>query len=346
MEELKQQLGDVLPIAMRALEKSTGKTAKELFKMMEMGQLGAEYIQPFVLALGDLASANGAYEKALKSLSATEGRFKASAGLAAEIIGEKGFREGLVSFYEELMRLIKDNEHALGEIGKTFNVVFRGLAKLIRIAEPLVAAITRAFGSLARTIDYLNDKLGTMGLIAVLGGATLALGKMSIAANAFGAALARALILPLAKLFLIIGLLDEVRAFFDDKVVGMFDDVNWTPEQRAEVAKQRKSGNVWYDPNNVDQGIGSKIWDTATFGAPVPKLIGMANQAITNRNVVASGGASKAMQDLNSLYTPVGGSANITVINQIDGQEVSRHTSKHTMNRITQELSQTLPSGG
>lgn len=74
-EELKQQLGDVLPGSMdifaRALTKMGGHgtvTTKELFKLMEQGKIVAADLFPYVAAeMEGLADANGAYQKALLS---------------------------------------------------------------------------------------------------------------------------------------------------------------------------------------------------------------------------------------------------------------------------------------
>ena len=103
---------------MRALEISSGKTSAELEKMLEQGQLTSEYIMPMVMAMGELASANGAYEKALKKLGTVENRMKASGGLAASRIGEAGFTQGLISLYEELIEVFDNNNQSLEELGK------------------------------------------------------------------------------------------------------------------------------------------------------------------------------------------------------------------------------------
>lgn len=240
---------------MRALQKSTGKTAAEIEGMLQRGELTAEYIKPFINAMGELATANGAYEKALVKLGTVESRMKTNAGLAAARMGEAGFTQGLIKLYSELIRVFQENGHAIDELGKVFNVFFRGVSAMIRFFEPLVQAIARAFGSLARVIEYLNDKLGSgAGLLGTLGILSLTLKGLPAPIRRFGLAFASALAVPLAKLALFIGLIDEVRAFFDADVIGLFDDKKWTKEQREEVARRRRAGDFFYTPES--QGMG------------------------------------------------------------------------------------------
>lgn len=237
-------VGDRLPIAMRALQKSTGKTAAQIEKMLEQGQLGADQIKPFIKAMGDLATANGAYEKALLKLGTVEARMKTNAGLAAARIGEAGFTKGLIQLYSELIRVFQTNDQAINELGNTFNIIFRAVSRVIKIFEPLVQGLISAFGSLARIIEYLNTKLGTAGLLGTIGVVGFGLSKLGGIAKIFGVAFTRALMAPIAKLYLLIGLIDEVRAFFDADIIGMFDEKNLTKQQREKIAEERRSGNL------------------------------------------------------------------------------------------------------
>jgi len=234
---------------MRALQKSTGKTAAEIEGMLQRGELTAEYIKPFINAMGELASANGAYEKALVKLGTVEARMRTNAGLAAARMGEAGFTQGLIKLYSELIRIFQENGHAIDEMGKAFNVFFRGVAAMLRFFEPLVQAMARGLGSLARVVDYLNEKLGSgAGLLGTLGMLSLTLKAIPAPIRRFGLAFASALAVPLAKLALFIGLIDEVRAFFDADVIGMFDDPKLSKQQREEVARRRRSGDFFYSP--------------------------------------------------------------------------------------------------
>ena len=121
---------------MRALEKSTGKTAKELFKMMEMGQLGAEYILPFTRALRSLSSEGGALEKALKTLRVEENRLINQSKLAGDKIFKSGFSEGLSELYKTISEMLKDAGPQLEKLGDIFGKVFKVIAHGLRVIEP------------------------------------------------------------------------------------------------------------------------------------------------------------------------------------------------------------------
>jgi phage tail tape-measure protein len=148
LEEFRQQLGDRVPLAMRALEKSTGKTSGELEKMMEQGQLTTEYIKPLVMAMGELAEANGAYEKALKKLGTVENRLKTTAGLSAAKIAEAGFTKGLINLYETLIDSMNENGATLTRIGKIYEKVFNGITNVVKVVSVIIEGFVRTLESM------------------------------------------------------------------------------------------------------------------------------------------------------------------------------------------------------
>jgi hypothetical protein len=72
-----------------------------------------------------------------------------------------------------------------------------------------------------------------MGLLATLP-------LITVAVMNLGKAMAIAFRSPLIILTTMIGLFDEIRAFFDENVDGMFDDENATNEQAKAIAAQRR----------------------------------------------------------------------------------------------------------
>lgn len=218
---------------MRALEKSTGKTSGELEKMMEQGQLTAEYIKPLVMAMGELAEANGAYEKALRKLGTVENRLKTTAGLSAAKIAEAGFTKGLINLYETLMNSMNENGETLTRIGKIYEKIFNGLSHVVKGAVAVIESFVRVMESAWWTLQWGIDN-PVESLLVVL--PIIAAGFKQL-----GAAIAFAFRGPMLAILGIIGALDEIRAYFDEDVTGLFDDENWTPEQKKrEHAERRK----------------------------------------------------------------------------------------------------------
>ena len=232
---------------MQALEKSTGKTAKELFKMMEQGQLGREYILPFIKTMQELAEANGAYEKALKKLGTVESRMKASGAYAAARIAEAGYSEGLIHLYNTIIETLNENGVTLDELGKIYKRVFKGIAAVIKLLTPVVESAIRALGTLTDIFAWLA-KNPIPATILGLGAIATGFGLAAKAAGGFGKAIMLALRAPMVIIGGLIAILDEVRAYFDPNVHGLLDNPNLSPEEQLRVHAQR----------NVMMGIGTQ----------------------------------------------------------------------------------------
>lgn len=178
-EEFKSQLGDRIPIAMRALEKSTGKTAKELIKMMEMGQLGADMIVPFAEALGDIAKQGGALEEAMKSGRAQQARFVTGAQEAADVIYQSGFEEGISSMFHTLTEELSEGRKGLEGFGQVFKFVFETIGMTAKIVSPIIDSFMFVFGGLFSAINKINDVIGNnfITTLLTLGGVMFVLRK-------------------------------------------------------------------------------------------------------------------------------------------------------------------------
>jgi tape measure domain-containing protein len=223
-EEFKTQIGDRLPIAMEALKESTGKTAKELLEMMKQGKLSEEYILPFIKAMQKLAEANGAYEKALKKLGTVENQLKASAGYAAVRIAEAGFTEGLINLYKTLSNEMETNGKTLDRVGKIYEVVFKGLAKLVELVSNVFESFIRSIETAGSVLKWMVDN-PMMSLLVTIPLVIKGFTQL-------GAVMTYVFKAPLTMMLAVIGLMDEFRAFFDEDVDGIFDNADWTPEQR------------------------------------------------------------------------------------------------------------------
>jgi len=214
-----------MPTAMRALEKSTGKTAKELFKMMEMGQLGADYILPFTRALRELSSEGGALEKALKTLRVQEDRVINLSKLSGDVIYKSGFSEGLSELYKTMSDILEDAGPQLEKIGKIFGTAFKAIAYTLKLIEPPLSLIIN-------NIEYLAGGLMIKKLMLLR--ATLATTFLPITV-----ALAAA---------------EELISLFSDKLVGVTEkamgyQVNLSNGTKTNLVT--KDGKLMSDPNTT-----------------------------------------------------------------------------------------------
>lgn len=228
---------------MRALEKSTGKTSGELEKMMEQGQLTTEYIKPLVMAMGELAEANGAYEKALKKLGTVENRLKTTAGLSAAKIAEAGFTKGLINLYETLMKAMNENGATLTRIGKIYEKVFNAIAFLLdKVVAPAVELLVRSLDTLWQVMKWgVDNPLSALSL--TMGGLVFAFKGIVPLVKVFGKSLWLALKSPYTMLMLMLAAIDEIRAIFDPNLIGVMENEKASQEDRniaAAYAKQQQ----------------------------------------------------------------------------------------------------------
>ncbi len=102
-EELTRQLGEHLPIAMQAAEKATGKSAAEVFKMMENGQLMAkDFLVPFAKALRVIVRENGALEKATQKLTSQQHRMTTAMKLMVDQVFQNGMSDTIGSMFGDM----------------------------------------------------------------------------------------------------------------------------------------------------------------------------------------------------------------------------------------------------
>ncbi|WP_257014172.1 tape measure protein [Serratia fonticola] len=133
-EELKGQLGDALPgtvsIFVKALQKvqnNANLTEKDLFKMMEQGQLLAKDILP---AVGDefkaLARNGGALDKAVLSNRASFQRLKTAMQASMGAFFEGGFGTALTNAFDTISAALNNNSDAFKFWGDLAGNVIEG----------------------------------------------------------------------------------------------------------------------------------------------------------------------------------------------------------------------------
>jgi tape measure domain-containing protein len=108
MEELRQQLGDRLPGAIKLMADGLNVGTDELIKMMEQGEVTAEALVPFAEELQEKFGSG--LPDALESVSAAIGRLANEAFEALIRFGEAGFLESFQNFADTLVATLKSAE--------------------------------------------------------------------------------------------------------------------------------------------------------------------------------------------------------------------------------------------
>ena len=175
-EELRRQLGEVLPGAFALFAQSLGVTSGELDKLLRQGKVTAESIIPFLDRVGK--QFEGGFKSAAQSIFAEIERLKNNFGtlgiVASKAFGEN-FKGGLrainnaVRAGEGLNKTFETLGSIAGSIGNVFATAFGGLLGLLNKILTILGPVIDAFESLlsiatqifnlfsVRTKDQLSD---------------------------------------------------------------------------------------------------------------------------------------------------------------------------------------------
>ena len=148
----RQQVGEVLPVAMRALEKSMGKSTEEITKMLELGQIGTDVLPAFGQELKNIAREGGGLAAALKTVRVQESRLFSKLQTSQETIFNSGFGDGISDFYKKMMQSLERLEPAMKVLGSTFKWLF----KIIASSVQFLAAPIEALGYMLEAVRGLN----------------------------------------------------------------------------------------------------------------------------------------------------------------------------------------------
>jgi tape measure domain-containing protein len=216
-EEFKEQLGDRIPIAMRALEKSTGKTSKELLKMMELGKLDTKFIVPFVKALGEIADNGNAVAKAIQTARTQKARFVNESAKAADTIFKSGFEKGIKDIYEELTKQLKGSGKSLEDVGDLYGKLFKVIRAGIKLAVPALKVLISVFNGVSDAVE--TSAKGWVMLFDLMERKTPVLSGwvkgIGLAALAFRTLTGR--------IMLALGAVQEIVSLFDDRLIGQLE---------------------------------------------------------------------------------------------------------------------------
>ena len=210
-EELRQQVGEVLPVAMRALEKSMGKTSMEITKMLELGQIGTDVLPAFGKELKNIAREGGGLAAALETVRVQENRLFSKLQTSQETIFKGGFGKGQGRAYKSMTALLEKLEPALKVTGTLFRWLFNIISSAVQVlASPLV--------TLGQLLNVVKD----------LGIASDSFADQTVPKLVVGAALVRtAWGRVLVGFVAIKAVLEEIYALSNKNVVGQIErDLN------------------------------------------------------------------------------------------------------------------------
>lgn len=150
-EELKGQLGDAIPgavsVFVKALQKTQNNvnlTEKDLFKMMETGQLLAKDILP---AVGDefkaLARNGGALDKAINSNRASYQRLKTAMQASMGAFFEGGFGSALTNAFDTISAALNNNADTFKFWGDLAGNVIEGATDAFALLYDTIVFVAR-----------------------------------------------------------------------------------------------------------------------------------------------------------------------------------------------------------
>lgn len=263
-EEFSQQLNERMPLAMRAMEKATGKTSKELRKMMEEGKLGLDVLPKFGRALRELSNENKALDKAILTARVQENRLIQQFQKSADKVFRSGFEEGLVTFYKSLSEELKSTGKAQEDLGNIYGNFFKLLARAIKLVTPLLEAALNV-------VSKLTDAV----MLSVRGWEMMP-APIKAAAAAFillNSSMARVM----AKGVLLLALFQEVASLFDDKLVGALEaqmGTQFNLKTLQQTGLEKRNGQ-FFSTGESQSMLGTTEGKAVIAGAGVAALAGL-----------------------------------------------------------------------
>lgn len=190
MEELRQQLGDRLPGALKIMADGLGVSTGELIKMMEQGQVSSDALVPFAEEL-ERRFGQGLPE-ALQSTSTAIGRLANAAFEALLRFGEAGFLESFTAFANTLTETLQsaDFESFSNRMSQAFGLLLNFLGFAVENFNVLIAVVV-AFLALRITPVVLAAAASINGMAGSALGAGVAFKTLQARAAAMGVTVTR-----------------------------------------------------------------------------------------------------------------------------------------------------------
>lgn len=233
-------MAESFPGAIQIFAKALNMSELEMFKLMEQGKLlAADTLPKVAKAMKEAANAGGALASKMDTARVAQGQFFTDLSLAQDRIFKGGYNKGIAAMFQSFTKSLEDSGMTMDQMGKAFGRIFTAIGKVVEFLTPLFTSFIRAIDTISESIKYLFTRdLGSASsaLMVLAGGFLLAAKNVKF----FGAAFLIAFAKPLAILYTILGVFDEIRAFFDANVIGLFDDENMSQEERERQAASRR----------------------------------------------------------------------------------------------------------
>ncbi|CAH9012785.1 putative tail tape measure protein [Vibrio phage 501E54-1] len=223
-EELKLQMGEVLPNAIQIMAKSAGDagltvngTVAEMLQLQQTGGLISKEVLPlFAKNMQEAAQANGGLENAMNSNRVAMNRMFTSFQMAADDFFKAGFGEGLTDMFNSIGNLMESNSTLWQSLGKIIGSVLKGISFVIdELVTPVVSAlgsilnaVTSVFGEFSGVLVAVTAKLGFVGKAVQWVWNTLSGGQGILGG------ITRIFTRMLTPIMLVIGALEELAEFF------------------------------------------------------------------------------------------------------------------------------------
>lgn len=172
-EELKQQLGDRLPVAMSVAARAMNTNVQGLTKMLEAGELVAtDFLPKFGKELSKAARNGGALAAALQTSGVAMQRFGTTIQLGVFDAFQEGAGAGLASFFNDLSEVVQQQTplfKTLGRVvGKTLEIMGVGIRAVTQLLRPFIMvldSITSSFSEANESIMDAGKSVTAFGLI-------------------------------------------------------------------------------------------------------------------------------------------------------------------------------------
>ena len=161
-EELKQQLGDRLPIAMSTAARAMGVTVTEMTKLLENGEvISKDFLPKFSKELRAAARNGGALTESLKTSRVALQRLKNTYDINIDKAFREGVGEGLTDFLTNMTRLAENAAPTFRTLGRIIGGAMKviGLASraLFQVLRPMAVILDQITGAFSGVDDKTKD---------------------------------------------------------------------------------------------------------------------------------------------------------------------------------------------
>ena len=326
-EELKLQMGEVLPNAIPLMAKaaqdaglSVNGTVSEMMDLQQKGALLSEKVLPhFARRMSEAAQANGGLASAMNSNRVAMNRMKTSMQSAADSFFQGGFSEGLTEVFDELAYFLKANEDtwaALGKIAgstlKVLTIAFRALTFPLQYIGSALKFVTDIFGdfsfllSTGTTAAVLGFTKGLYTIPKGLDGVKAGIRSLFGVFKKFAKVILKPLIL--------LGMIEEALAWlFNKDLKGVWYDSTLNP--KADSYDKTKAESMTDLEKNQSSAISATSyfgdnWFTRFLDTPITSFFGGGSGG--------EGGSKKVERAITSNNAPL----NIKTTVELDGEKV------------------------